>query len=823
MTGPWMRAGAELRHHWRGAVGLAILIGLAGTVVLGSVAGARRTESAYPRYLAVTHAADFLVATESSGTAPTIAFYHRVEGLPGVVRSGLVAGPLLASETNGKPDADVATVVQTMASEDGKAGYSVAGFRLIAGRMPRPDRPFEALANRTLASRRHLQVGSHFTMYRTPLTSGSFGSDPAPGELVPVTFTITGIGVSSDEVVPIAPNDGAPSMLVTPAYDRKYDIGTQINFDGVFVRLNPTTSHAAFVADVERTARASSPGKELHGIFIADLSSHAARAERSIHPEALALALFAALVALGALLTVGQVIARDIALASRDDRVLVSMGFDRRQLISVPLFRLAVPIGVGAFLAVLGATLASPLMPIGPARVAEPHPGISVDPTVLGAGFGAIVVVFLALALWVAWRTTRNAVTTSSSPRGFTRPPSRVVEFLTRAGLRPPAVIGIRMAVEPGRGRTAVPVRGAVAGMTLAVAAIIAVTIFSTNLTRLISTPRLYGDTWSFALDNQFSATPRQGVMHMLDKVPGIEAAAGGTYGDDSTLNGQAVPMVGIDPLMGSVFPTIVQGRAPRSPGEIALGAATMRQLNVTMGDRVVLRSQGRTHSLRIVGQVVLPSLGRGSFTPTDLGEGAVTVASLVAQPPAQPGSYNFVLLRYSDRTDPVSTTSQLARLMHQNGCPGDACLLSSDRVLPTDINSYNKVRSAPALLAAILAILAVAMMGHALISSVRRRRRDLAILLTLGFLKREVGYVAAWQASIVAVIAAAVGVPLGIVFGRSLWSLFAGQIGVPPAVDLPMSLLWTIPALVILANVIALLPAVSAARTRPAHALRSE
>jgi ABC-type antimicrobial peptide transport system permease subunit len=101
--------------------------------------------------------------------------------------------------------------------------------------------------------------------------------------------------------------------------------------------------------------------------------------------------------------------------------------------------------------------------------------------------------------------------------------------------------------------------------------------------------------------------------------------------------------------------------------------------------------------------------------------------------------------------------------------------------------------------------------------------RRDLAILLTLGFLKREVGYIVAWQASVVAAIAAAVGVPLGIVFVRSLWSLFAGQIGVPPAVDLPMSLLWTIPALVVLANVIALLPAVSAARTRPAHALRSE
>ena len=325
--------------------------------MLGSWAGARRTESAYPQYLAVTHAADYLVSTESSGTAPTIAFYHRVERLPGVERSGLVAGPSLVSETDGKPDADLARVVKTLASEDGRAGYSVAGYRLIAGRMPQPDQPFEALANRTLANQRHLQVGSRFTMYRTPLTSAALGSDAAPKRLVPVTFTITGIGVSSDEVVPIAPNDGGPTMVVTPAYDQRYDRGIDVDFDGAFVRLKPAVSHPAFVADVERLARTFPQAKDLDGIFVADLSSHAARVERSIHPEALALALFAALVALGALLTVGQIIARDIVLASSEDRVLVAMGFDRRQLVSVPLVRLAVPIVIGALLAVVGCNL----------------------------------------------------------------------------------------------------------------------------------------------------------------------------------------------------------------------------------------------------------------------------------------------------------------------------------------------------------------------------------------------------------------------------------------------------------------------------------
>jgi hypothetical protein len=823
VAGPWMRVRAELRRHWRGTVGLALLIGLAGTVVLGSWAGARRTESAYPQYLAATHAADFLISTNSSGSAATSDFYHRVERLPGVERAGIVAGPLLVSKTNGRPDADVETVVQTLASEDGKAGYSVAGLKLSAGRMPRPDHPFEALANRTLASRRHLQVGSHFTMYRTPLTVGSLGSDPAPGHLVPVTFTITGIGVSSDEIVPIAPNDGGPTLVLTPAYNRRYDKGNQVNFDGVFVRLMPAASHSAFVADVQRIARAFPAGSDLNGIFVADLSSHEARAERSIHPEALALLLFAAFVALGALLAIGQIIARDVALAARDDRVLVAMGFDRRQLVSVPLVRFAVPIVIGAFLAAVGAVLASPLMPIGPARVAEPHPGMSFDPAVAAMGFGAIVLILLGVTLWAAWRTTRTTIGIGAVNSGGVSRPSRAVEFLARSGLRPSAVAGLGMAVEKSRGRTALPIRGAIVGMTLAVAAVVAVSIFSANLSRLTSTPSLYGDTWSFALDNQFSSSSRHDILHFLHDVPGIQSAAGGNYGDDTTLNGHAIPTVGIDPLVGSVFPTIVHGRAPRGPTEVALGVSTMRQLNVSIGDSVVLGSQGKRHTLKVVGQVVLPSLGRGSFTPTDLGEGAVTVASLVAQPPAGPGSYNFVLLRYSTRADPIVTTSRLSRLAHQNGCPGDACLMSSARVLPTDISSYDKVRSAPIILVVILSILGITMMGQVLVSSVRRRRRDLAILLTLGFLKRDVAYVVAWQASFLAVIAAVIGIPLGLVFGRSLWSLFAEQIGVPPSVALSPLLLLAIPVLIVLANAIALVPALSAARTRPASALRSE
>jgi hypothetical protein len=97
MSPSWLCARADLRRRWRSRVAIAALIAIAGTVVLTAYAGARRTDSAYPRYLQATHAADFLIATERSGTTATDDFYRQVEALPEVARGGIAFGPSLVS------------------------------------------------------------------------------------------------------------------------------------------------------------------------------------------------------------------------------------------------------------------------------------------------------------------------------------------------------------------------------------------------------------------------------------------------------------------------------------------------------------------------------------------------------------------------------------------------------------------------------------------------------------------------------------------------------------------------------------------------------
>ncbi len=87
---------------------------------------------------------------------------------------------------------------------------------------------------------------------------------------------------------------------------------------------------------------------------------------------------------------------------------------------------------------------------------------------------------------------------------------------------------------------------------------------------------------------------------------------------------------------------------------------------------------------------------------------------------------------------------------------------MTTGRLLPTDVQSYSRVSMTPVYLAGLLAIFGAAMVGHALVTSVRRRRRDLALLKTLGLTTRQVAAAVAWQASTFAILGVVFGVPAG-------------------------------------------------------------
>src|SRR3984957_21000225 len=73
-------------------------------------------------------------------------------------------------------------------------------------------------------------------------------------------------------------------------------------------------------------------------------------------------------------------------------------------MVAAALIEVVVAGTAGAILAAGVAIAASPLMPIGAARLAEPDPGVSADWLVLCAGAVIIVVLLAARTLWPAWR-----------------------------------------------------------------------------------------------------------------------------------------------------------------------------------------------------------------------------------------------------------------------------------------------------------------------------------------------------------------------------------------------------------------------------------
>lgn len=142
----------------------------------------------------------------------------------------------------------------------------------------------------------------------------------------------------------------------------------------------------------------------------------------------------------------------------------------------------------------------------------------------------------------------------------------------------------------------------------------------------------------------------------------------------------------------------------------------------------------------------------------------------------------------------------------------------------PLDVASLGQIGALPRVLAGLLAFLAASTLAHLLVTSIRRRRRDIAVLKALGFVRRQVSAVVAWQATTVAVVALSAGMPLGIAVGRFAWVLLVNSIGLGPEPVTPrLTLMIVALATLLVANVVAAGPGWAAARTRPALALQTE
>jgi hypothetical protein len=256
------------------------------------------------------------------------------------------------------------------------------------------------------------------------------------------------------------------------------------------------------------------------------------------------------------------------------------------------------------------------------------------------------------------------------------------------------------------------------------------------------------------------------------------------------------------------------------------LGSETLKQLHKRVGDSVMVGvGSGSLSKLRIVGTATFPAFG--GQIHTEMGTGALLDYQLI--PPASRNLFDlpgggpnvaFVDLR-SQTGVSMSKLHAIAGVLSR-AVQDNVDVTTVQR--PAEIADAGTLRATPSVLAAALAAGAVLALAITLVTSVRRRRRDLALLKVLGFTRRQLAATLAWQSSIAAIFGIVFGVPMGIFAGRALWSQFARSIyAVPdPVTPVVSTVLVGIGAL-IFATLVAWLPGRSAAQVTPAEILRSE
>jgi hypothetical protein len=781
LGGVGLVARAELRTRWRGLVALGLLFGLVGGIVLGSVAVADRTVTAYERLAAATGLADAQVLLPAAHET----VFDQVPSMPGVT----------ASWTPVAWVAQINTPAVRFVSLSGGPGHpaGLAEPVVVAGRAPRADAVNEVLVSEPTAAELDVHVGDEVILrllLAEEIARFSQGFGQPDGGFARVT--VVGVARAPAWVDPVT------DLIVTPAFARKY--AADVSARGVFVRLASTDPAArdAFAAALADAYAADPDTSPLDGLLRPQPAFPTSGVDPTVRAaQAVLLAglvVFGVVVGLGGLLVVAQGLLRHHGGRRHVQRIERALGMT---LVERAVARVLAG-GVGALAAgVAGAAvaLASGLVgPLGSQARYEPAPGFRA-PWAVALGGGLV----LAL-LFVAMTAVAAAVVAR---------PRRPVTPLPSTGHAPlgrwPAVLaGVGLAWRGPRSAGGVRTTATVVGLGLAVMAIVAAVTFQASLQRLVDTPQRYGLTSDLTIVDarepdvaELVADRRVAALDVVTSVPA-------TFGDDAG----PLQLLSVEHRKGALPVETVAGRPAERLGEIALGPRTADRLGLGVGDSVAVRPvSGSPVSLRVAGIVVY----RGD-SDDPLGEGGVVVPGQLralatgAQPMvnayllATPGRADFLFRELSSRLEVHGTAT------------------------PPEIRNLGDLLMLPEVLALVLAAVGGAAVVHVLLATGRRHGRDLAVLTVLGATPGQVRATLAVAALATVLPAVLVGVPVGLGVARIVWWEIATSTGVGGDVAVPVAVLVAIgPGLMVGALLAAAVPAARAVRTPPAAVLAGE
>jgi ABC-type antimicrobial peptide transport system permease subunit len=832
----WYRFRASFKRRWTGYLSVVVLVGAIGGLALSSLAGARRTDSSFPTYLASTNPStlEIFARYDDPGLGMNTGYNAKISNA--IARQPLVTRSATAIIFDGNmniravkgihPNALAGEAPPTfVGSFDGET-YVMDRVTLVQGRVANPKRANEAVMNEQAAQEMGVHVGSviQIPFYTDAQTQSS---QPLGKPFLLVNVKLVGEVVASTNVVESDVDRlNAAEVIFSPALTRELAAKCATGTEQALQIQGGSKNAKRVLAEVYKVdpVAAHLPA-EITSAFVPT-------AQQAISPEAIALGVFGAIAALAVLLIVGLMVGRLLRAGADELDTLRALGASRSMLLGDELVGVLASVLLGTVLAVVVAVGLSPLSPLGPVRPIYPHPGVSFDGTVLGFGFLILCVGLGGLAIVLARREVRR-ITQRRPVEGAARE-ARWVRTTANSGLPISALTGVRFALERGRGRNAAPVRAAVLGAVLAVTVLVSTITWAASLNSLVSHPSLYGWNWNYAMLSGFSGAedlPGPQMATFLNKDPDVKQWSG-AYVAKAQLDGMNMTAL-VERPGAKVMPPILSGHGLEAANQVVLGVASLRQLDKRVGESVTFSNgSSKSKSLLIVGIMTAPSLNGGSGGGSGLGQGALvaisdfTTSQLNLQSSSIPGP-NVIFVRVKTGVAPSVAYQSLRTVEHEvNAIPAARGATGGIvKVLrPAEIANFRSMGAIPDVLAAGLAVGAVAALGLTLIASVRRRRRDLALLKALGFTQRQLAASIAWQATVAALIGCVIGIPLGIVIGRELWNLFARGIDVVPDPAVPaLTVVLVGVGALIFANLVAAIPGRIAARTSTALVLRAE
>jgi hypothetical protein len=784
-TAAWTCAWSDVRRRWLSWVMLGLLAGVTVGLACAGFAGARRTSRVLSNYAVASDVPDAAVLANDPDYDEDVR--ADVARLPEVERTTPFMVPVLLRVTS-----PVGMDVPLLPVDTARP---LVGDPIVEGRLPDPARADEIVINEVVRDRFDLAIGDTVTVVQPAVDVEGDLPYPAPeGASEPLAARLRVVGISNAV-------SGEADWTPSPGFHERYQAQLAGPINEMVYLHGGANDLPAFREGVEAIVGHPVNIENTEDLF-------GIRAMRKISDvEQGALVLFAIAVLVGGGVLVGQALVRAVTAGAADLPTWRALGFDRRMAGTTVAAPAIIVAAVGALTVVGFAIAVSPRFPVAFSRRFELDTGLHADWVVLGAGVALLLIAVIGAAWVTAWLTVRLGDRSA-------RRPSALARWASTLSVPAPMIVGTRLAVEPGRGKRAVPVRSALVGAVAGVLGVVGCLTIGHGLRATVDDPARAGVTWDVAAGADGGPLPPD-VVDAIVADDDVTDAVSAVWARAVEVDGRSVPTFGTTRLEGDIDFVVLEGRAPVAADEVAMAPVTMDGLGLRVGDEIGV-GPGSTAPVRVVGRVLLPATSH-----TEYDQGAwMTEAGLerVLPPGFDRGSdfgEGYVLMRWREGIDATEQHERLTAM-------GVEYVQSPE--LPAAVEGLSNILTLPVVLAVFFALVAVATVAHALVTTVRRRKHDLAVLRSMGLTRRDSRLAIMWQATLLAIVGLVIGVPVGIVVGRFVWRLIADRFPVVYVPPLALAaVLLVIPIALVIANVLAAGPARSATRIHPAEVLRSE